>query len=78
MESVRINLFSDTQTQPSLGMRQAMAEAEVGDDVFGDDPSVNRLQDMAAELLGKEAGLFLPSGTMCNQIAILVHCPGMA
>jgi threonine aldolase len=65
-----IDLRSDTVTRPSAGMRQAMAAAEVGDDVFGEDPTVNRLQDRVAELLGKEAALFVPSGTMANQIAM--------
>jgi len=63
---------SDTVTRPSSAMRQAMASAEVGDDVFGDDPTVNALQDRVAELLGKEKALFVPTGTMANQIA--VHC----
>jgi threonine aldolase len=72
-----IDLYSDTVTRPSPAMRKAMAEAEVGDEQRKLDPTVNRLQEMVAELLGKEAGLFLPSGTMCNQIAIGVHCkPG--
>ncbi|MGD1877450.1 MAG: threonine aldolase family protein [Kiloniellaceae bacterium] len=72
-----INLYSDTQTQPSKAMRLAMAEADVGDEQRGEDPSVNRLCDMTAELLGKEAAVFLPSGTMCNQLAIHIHCrPG--
>jgi threonine aldolase len=66
----RIDLRSDTVTKPSERMRQAMAAAEVGDDWFGDDPTVNRLQDRAAELTGKEAALYLPTGTMCNQIAL--------
>ncbi len=65
-----IDLRSDTVTRPGPGMRQAMAAAEVGDDVFGEDPTVNRLQDRVAELLGKEAALFVPSGTMANQIAM--------
>lgn len=68
-----IDLRSDTVTKPTPGMRQAMAEAEVGDDVFLEDPTVNRLQTMVAELLGKEAALFVPSGTMGNQIAIRCH-----
>ena len=68
-----IDLRSDTVTKPSPGMRQAMAEAEVGDDVFGEDPCVNRLQEMAAQLLGKEAALFVPSGTMANQLCIKVY-----
>jgi threonine aldolase len=69
-----VDLRSDTVTKPTPEMRQAMANAEVGDDVYGDDPSVNRLQEMAAELMGKEAGLFVPSGTMGNLAAILAHC----
>ena len=74
-----INLFSDTQTKPTPEMRRAMAEAEVGDEQRGQDPTVTRLQEMAARMLGKEAGLFLPSGTMCNMIAIKVHTqPGDA
>ncbi len=72
-----INLYSDTQTRPSKAMRLAMAEAEVGDEQRGEDPSVNRLCEMTAELLGKEAAVFLPSGTMCNQLSIHIHCrPG--
>lgn len=72
-----IDLYSDTQTRPSPGMRKAMANAEVGDEQRGEDPSTNRLQDRVAELLGKDAAVFLPSGTMCNQIAMAVHCrPG--
>ena len=72
-----INLYSDTQTRPSAGMRQAMATAEVGDEQHGGDPTVNRLCEQVAQMLGKEAAVFLPSGTMCNEIAILVHCrPG--
>src|SRR5258708_38226890 len=67
-----IDLRSDTVTRPSPGMRRAMAEAPVGDDQYGEDPSVNRLQQRIAELLGKEAGLFVPSGTMANQIALKV------
>ena len=69
-----IDLRSDTVTQPTDEMRRAMAEAEVGDDVYGEDPSVNRLQDRAAELLGKEAGLLTASGTMSNLIASLTYC----
>src|SRR5512136_1302164 len=68
-----INLRSDTVTKPTPAMRKAMAEAEVGDDVYGEDPTVNALQDRVAALLGKEAALFVPSGTMANQIAIAVH-----
>src|SRR5215217_1846653 len=69
-----IDLRSDTVTEPTPEMREAMAEAEVGDDVYGDDPTVNRLEGLAAEMLGKEAALFVPSGTMGNLIALLVHC----
>jgi threonine aldolase len=69
-----IDLRSDTVTRPTPAMRQAMAEAQVGDDVFGDDPTVNRLQAVAAEMLGKEAALFVPSGTMGNLAAVLSHC----
>ncbi|HSA61381.1 MAG TPA: low-specificity L-threonine aldolase [Nitrospiraceae bacterium] len=65
-----IDLRSDTVTVPTDGMRKAMARAEVGDDVYGEDPTVNRLQDLAAALLGKRAALFVPSGTMANQLAI--------
>jgi threonine aldolase len=67
-----IDLRSDTVTKPSAGMRRAMAEAEVGDDQYGEDPSVNRLQDRIAGLLGKEAAVFLASGTMANQIAVKI------
>lgn len=65
-----IDFRSDTVTRPTTGMRQAMAEAEVGDDVFGDDPTVNRLQERVADLLGKEAAVFVPTGTMANQTVI--------
>lgn len=65
-----VDLRSDTVTKPTPGMRRAMAEAEVGDDVFGDDPTVNRLQERVAGMLGKEASLFVPSGTMGNQLAL--------
>jgi threonine aldolase len=68
----RIDLRSDTVTLPSAGMRQAMAAAAVGDDQYGEDPSVNRLQERIAELLGKEAALFVPSGTMANQIGLKI------
>ena len=71
---VRINLYSDTQTKPSLAMKQAMMEAEVGDEQHGADPTVWALCDRMAALLGKEAAMFLPSGTMCNEIAILTQC----
>ncbi len=74
-----VDLRSDTVTRPCRAMRQAMVEAEVGDDVFGDDPTVLRLQSMVAERFGKDAALFVPSGTMANQIAIRLHCrPGEA
>ncbi|CAF1285907.1 unnamed protein product [Adineta ricciae] len=69
-----IDLRSDTVTKPTAEMRQAMFEAEVGDDVYGDDPTVLKLQDMAAKLLGKQAALFVPSGTMANLICVLNHC----
>jgi len=69
-----IDLRSDTVTRPSPGMRAAMAAAEVGDDVYGEDPTVNRLEAMAAEMLGKEAALFVCSGTQSNLIALLAHC----
>src|SRR3982750_4311814 len=74
---IRINLLSDTQTRPTQGMREAMARAEVGDEQIGDDPTVNALGERVAELLGKQAAVFMPSGTMCNVTATLVHCrPG--
>ena len=74
---VRINLYSDTQTKPSRAMKEAMMEAEVGDEQHGDDPTVWALCDRMAALLGKEAAIFLPSGTMCNQVALATHCsPG--
>jgi len=69
-----IDLRSDTVTQPSAAMRAAMAAAPVGDDVYADDPTVNRLQDYAADLFGYEAGLFAPSGTQTNLIALMAHC----
>jgi threonine aldolase len=72
-----INLFSDTKTKPTAAMRAAMANADVGDERAGEDPTVNRLVERCAALLGKEAALYLPSGTMCNEIALAVHCkPG--
>jgi threonine aldolase len=71
---VRINLYSDTQTRPTAAMKAAMMEAEVGDEQHGDDPTVHALCDRMAHLMGKEAAMFLPSGTMCNVIAILTHC----
>jgi threonine aldolase len=72
-----IDLRSDTVTRPTPGMRAAMAAAEVGDDVFGDDPTVKRLESRVADMLGKEAALYVPSGTMSNQICLRLHCqPG--
>src|SRR5512146_3468005 len=74
-----IDLISDTHTRPSAAMRRAMAEAEVGSAQDGEDPTVNRLEAVVAELLGHEAAIFVPSGTMANQVAIRVHCrPGDA
>ena len=74
-----IDLRSDTVTQPTSAMRAAMAAAEVGDDVYGEDPSLNRLQELAAERFGKQAALFVPSGSMANQVAIRTHTrPGDA
>jgi threonine aldolase len=74
---VRINLLSDTQTRPTPAMREAMARAEVGDEQIGDDPTTNLLCERVAELLGKEAAVFMPSGTMCNVAATLSYCrPG--
>jgi threonine aldolase len=69
-----VDLRSDTVTKPTASMREAMARAELGDDVFGDDPSVNVLQERIASMLGKEAALFVPSGTQSNLIAIMSHC----
>lgn len=69
-----VDLRSDTITRPTAAMRRAMAEAEVGDDVFGEDPTVNRLQDLAAERLGKAAALLVASGTMANLVSLMVHC----
>ena len=74
MTAIAVDLFSDTVTRPTPAMRRAMAEADVGDEQNREDPTVNHLQAMVAELLGKEAALFLPSGTMCNQVAFAVHC----
>lgn len=73
MSSEPIDLRSDTVTRPTAEMRKAMAEARVGDDVYGEDPTVHELERETAELLGKEAALFMPSGTMSNQVALLVH-----
>ena len=69
-----IDLRSDTVTQPTAAMRRAMAEAEVGDDVYGEDPTVNRLEARAAEMLGHEAAVFAASGTQGNLLALLSHC----
>jgi threonine aldolase len=77
MAAIEVDLYSDTLTKPTRDMRRFMCDAEVGDEQKFEDPTVNLLQDMVAELLGKEAALFLPSGTMCNEIALRVHCrPG--
>jgi len=69
-----IDFRSDTVTKPTPAMRRAMAEAEVGDDVYGEDPTVNRLEERIAERLGLEAAVFVPSGTQANQIAMGLHC----
>jgi len=69
-----IDLRSDTVTQPTPAMREAIEKAQLGDDVYGEDPTINQLQELAAKMLGKEAGLFIPSGTMGNLAAILAHC----
>ena len=69
-----VDLRSDTVTQPTAAMREAMKVAEVGDDVFGDDPTVQKLERRVADLLGKEAGVFVPSGTMGNLVSMLSHC----
>ena len=75
--AIEIDFASDTVTKPTPEMRRFMCDAEVGDEQKGEDPTVNLLQEMVADLLGKEAALFLPSGTMCNEIAMRVHCrPG--
>ncbi len=74
---VRVNLYSDTQTKPSRAMKQAMVEAELGDEQHGSDPTTTALCDRMAALLGKQAAVFMPSGTMCNEVAILTQCrPG--
>jgi len=72
--AIEVDLYSDTVTRPTPEMRRFMCEADVGDEQKHEDPTVNFLQEMVAELLGKEAALFLPSGTMCNEIALRVHC----
>jgi len=74
MNIIRYDFRSDTVTRPSAGMRAAMAEAEVGDDVFGDDPTVNRLEQRMATMLGKDAALFVSSGTQSNLLALMSHC----
>jgi threonine aldolase len=71
---VKVDLYSDTVTRPTAAMRRFMCDAEVGDEQQREDPTVNLLQDIVADLLGKESALFLPSGTMCNQVAFAVHC----
>src|SRR5919112_4373600 len=68
-----IDLRSDTVTKPTPAMRRAMADADVGDDVYGEDPTVNRLQERAAEIFDKEAAIFVPTGSMGNQIAVKLH-----
>lgn len=77
VHTTAVDLRSDTVTHPTAAMRATMAAAEVGDDVYGEDPTTNYLQERVARLLDKEMGLFFPSGTMCNQVAIAAHCqPG--
>ncbi|GHV63197.1 threonine aldolase [Spirochaetia bacterium] len=72
--NIRIDIRSDTVTGPTPAMRKAMAEAEVGDDVYGDDPTVNKLEELGADILGKEASVFVPSGTFGNQLALFTWC----
>jgi len=74
MKNIKIDLLSDTVTLPTKKMREAMKNAEVGDDVYQEDPTVNRLEELAAKKVGKEAAMFVPSGTMGNLIAVLTHC----
>ncbi|MDQ4070620.1 MAG: threonine aldolase family protein, partial [Actinomycetota bacterium] len=76
MDSGLVDLRSDTVTRPTPEMRRAMADAEVGDDVYGEDPTVNRLEEAFAARVGKEAALFVPSGTMANQLALRLLTPG--
>jgi threonine aldolase len=76
VSAYRVDLRSDTVTKPSEAMRRAMGEAEVGDDWYGDDPTVNRLQERAAEVTGMEGALFVPTGTMANQIGLRLHWHG--
>lgn len=73
-DAIKIDLVSDTASKPTDGMRRAMAEAPVGDEQRGEDPTVNALNERVADLLGQEAAMFLPSGTMCNQVAVATHC----
>lgn len=73
-DAIKIDLVSDTASKPTNGMRRAMAEAPVGDEQRGEDPTVNALNERVADLLGQEAAMFLPSGTMCNQVAVATHC----
>ena len=74
---MRVDLRSDTVTQPSLAMREVMSQAPVGDDVYGEDPTVNSLEERVAEMFGKEAALFTPSGSLANQLAIrMLVAPG--
>ncbi|MFW5998991.1 MAG: threonine aldolase family protein, partial [Halanaerobiaceae bacterium] len=74
MSKIKVDLFSDTGTRPSSEMRKYMAEAEVGDEQLLEDPSVNKLNKLVADLLGKEEAIYLPSGLMANQISFAVHC----
>ena len=77
MSNAVLDFRSDTVTKPTPAMRRAMAAADVGDDVFGEDPTVNRLQERIAEMLGKEAAVYVPSGSMSNQVGVRLHCsPG--
>ena len=74
---MKIDLRSDTLTQPTPEMRKAMAEAVVGDDIYGEDPTLNALQEKAAEIMGKDAGLFVPTGSMGNLVSLMSHArPG--
>src|SRR6056297_2644111 len=72
--NIKVDLFSDTGTRPSKEMREFMAKAEVGDEQLLEDPSVNKLTEMSADILGKEEAIYLPSGLMANQISFAVHC----
>ena len=75
MSDGHVDLRSDTVTRPTPEMRRAMAEAEVGDDVYGEDPTVNALEETYADLVGKDAAIYVPSGTMCNQLAVMLQAP---